>query len=346
MSDSSRWLNGIRMVGKLAVGSVALVALMFWAAGGCVKKGPEGRQSLAEGEPLAPGTPTVAVLATNLAARVPVMGTTASERTIQISPRLSALVETVTVRAGDRVKEGDELVRLDDREIREQLAVAQSQLTLADRESLRAQQLFEKNATTEQALTAAESAAQTAKANVDRVKVMLSYARLASPMDGIVVERRIEVGDMASPGQILMTIYDPQRMRIEAPVPVRLIDRLSLGQKVDVSIDYPSLHCQGEVAEIVGAIDPLSRTRKVKIHLPEQGGVLPGTFGRIWVRDAPRPFILIPPDALQRWGQLEMVEVVHNNVRLRRLVRTGGSFPEGLEILSGLNPGEILVAKP
>jgi multidrug efflux system membrane fusion protein len=336
----------LRVIAKLGVGTLAMVGLMIWAAGGCVEKGPEGRQTLEAGEPLQPGTPTVPVLATNLSARVPVMGTTASEQTIQISPRLSAGVESVTVRAGDRVKVGDELVRLDDREIREQLAVAESQRALAERESQRAKQLFDKNATTEQALTAAESAAQTAKANVDRVKVMLSYARLVSPIEGIVIERRIEVGDLANPGQVLLTIYDPKRMRIEVPVPVRLIDRLALGQPVEVTIDHPAIRCQGEVEEIVGAIDPLSRTRKVKVHLPEQDGVLPGTFGRVWVQDVPRAFLLMPPGALQHWGQLEMVEVVRGDRRIRRLVKTGVTYPEGIEILSGLNPGDILVAKP
>jgi multidrug efflux system membrane fusion protein len=346
MNISLRWIRGLRVVTQIGVGSLAMVGLMIWAAGGCVEKGPEGRQALDEGEPLLPGTPTIQVLATNLSARIPVMGTTASEQTIQISPRLSAEVQTVTARAGDRVKVGDELVRLDDREIREQLAVAESQRALADREFQRAKQLFEKNATTEQSLTAAESAAQTAKANVDRVNVLLSYAHLVSPIEGIVIERRIEVGDMAHPGQVLMTIYDPKRMRIETPVPVRLIDRLALGKTVEVTIDHPSIQCQGHVEEIVGAIDPLSRTRKVKVHLPEQAGILPGTFGRIWVQDLPRPFLLIPPIALQRWGQLEMVEVVRGDRRIRRLVKAGGIYPEGMEILSGLNPGEILVAKP
>lgn len=343
----NRMMNGLRIAAKLGGGTLAMAGLMIWAAGGCVEKGPEGRQgSGTEGEPLAPGTPTVRVLATNLAARIPVMGTTASERTVQISPRLSTGVEKVAVRAGDRVKAGDELVRLDDREIREQFAAAESQRILAEREFQRAQQLFEKSATTEQALTAADSAARTAKAQVDRITVMLSYARLVSPIDGIVIERRIEEGDMAQPGQTLMTIYDPRRMRIEAPVPVRLIDRLALGQAVEVTIDHPSIRGQGVVEEIVGAIDPLSRTRKVKIRLPEQEGVLPGTFGRVWVQDAPRPFLLIPPAALQRWGQLEMVEVVRGKNRIRCLVKTGGTYPEGVEILSGLNPGDVVVAQP
>ena len=58
--------------------------------------------------------------------------------------------------------------------------------------------------------------------------MMMSYAQITSPIDGIVTDRRIEVGDLANPGQVLLTVYDSEHMRLEAPVPVRLVDRLAL----------------------------------------------------------------------------------------------------------------------
>jgi RND family efflux transporter MFP subunit len=261
-----------------------------------------------------------------------------------MSARMSAAVQEVFVSAGDRVKAGQILLTLDDRELREQLTAGEAQLSQAAAEFRRARQLFERNATTEQALTAAESAFNTAKANVDRIKIMLTYATVASPIDGIVTERRIEAGDLANPGQILLAIFDPANMRLEVPVPVRLISKFTLGQELVASLEYPAKSYAAVVTEIVGEIDPLSRTRRVKLRLNDtQGDVLPGTFGRIWVEEEARPAVFIPAEAISRVGQLDQVQVVKDDRMIRRLIKTGREQDGQIEVLSGLSAGDRIV---
>ena len=330
---------------KPLVAVAALGAMIVYAGGFLHKKTPPDQLAISAGEPIPAGSVIQEVRATPHAPRIDVVGTTTSDRRIQLSARIGGYVQDVTVVAGDPVKAGQTLVVLDDREIREQLAAAESQLAQASAEQRRAQQLFERQATTEQALTAAESAFQTARANVERTKVMLSYATVTAPMDGIVAERNIEVGDLANPGQLLLSMFDPTNMRIEVPVPVRLVHQFQLGQTREVALEFPNRTFKAEVTEIVGQIDPQSRTRRVKLRLLDAASeVLPGSFGRVWVEDAPRPALLVPAAALFQVGQLDMVHVALDDQRMsRRMVKTGARIGDQVDIVSGLADGTRIV---
>ncbi|HBA82978.1 MAG TPA: hypothetical protein DCZ95_02680 [Verrucomicrobia bacterium] len=337
----------LKKIWKPAAGIVGLAAIMAWAGGACTAKIPSGKLEQAPGFALPTDAPTIQVVRQPISSRIYVMGTVASEEKINLSARMPAYVDKVFVSAGDRVKKGQTLVTLDDREIREQLAVAEAQFKQAETEYLRAKQLFESKATTEQALTAAESMFNSARAQAERVRVMLTYAQIVSPIDGVVTDRRIEAGDLANPGQVLLAVYDPTRMRLEAPTPVRLVDKLALDQTVDVNLETPARPFKGRVSEIVSEIDPLSRTRHVRVHLDDAGGdILPGAFGRLWVQETPHDGILIPAEAVYASGQLQRVQVVENGRVIRRLVTTGPQQGVHVEILSGLEGGETILAVP
>jgi len=323
---------------------VAGFGLMIVYAGGFFhKKTPPDSLHVLPGEPLPEGAELVPVVASQRSPRVEVIGTTASDRRIQNSARMSAYVDEVLVGAGDNVTNGQALLVLDRRELREQLAAGEARLNQAMTEYRRTKQLFDRNAATDQAMTAAQSGYHSAKAEVERIKIMLTYATITSPIDGVVTERNIEAGDLASPGLVLLSIYDPANMRLEVPVPVRLISKFSLGQKHTARLDYPEGSYESEVTEIVGEIDPLTRTRKIKMRLTQTDGkILPGTYGRIWVDESPRESIFIPARAVQSMGQLDMVYVVRDNRMIKRLVRLGGIQDHEVEVLSGLADGDVI----
>ena len=332
---------------KPIAGVVGLAIVIMYSAGSCRAKVKPGDLAHEAGVPLPAGAETFTVKLENVAPRIDVIGTAASEEQIHLSARIPAYVKEVFVSAGSAVKKGETLVTLDNREIAEQMAAAGAQLKQAETEYQRAKQLLESKATTDQAFTAAESAYNSAKAQVERMRVMLSYAQIDSPIDGIVTDRRIEVGDLANPGQVLLTVYDSKRMRLEAPVPVRLIDKLALDQEVEVTLERPARVFKGRVTQIVSEIDPMSRTQLVKIRLDDTtGDILPGTFGQLFVDDDARETLLVPASAVYRSGQLEMVQVVEKDRAVRRLVKSGPAAGDKVEILSGLRNGETVLVKP
>ncbi len=332
---------------KPVAGLIGLVIVVIFSGGFLARKVSPGKLDVQPGLPLPPATDTVLIQTETSPVRVEVVGTTASEEKINLSARIPAYVGSVFASAGDRVKKDQVLIALDDRDIRQKLAAAEAQLHQARTEYERAKQLFEREATTQQALTAAESMFNAAKAQVEEVKVMLTYAQVKSPIDGVVTDRRVEAGDLANPGMLLLAVYDPLRMRLEAPVPVRLVPRLAIGQAVDIQLERPERPLTGTVSEIVSEVDSSSRTQLVKVHLDNaEGDVLPGTFGRLWVAAESRETLFVPASAVVQIGQLTFVQVAQDGRALRRLVKTGPSQNGRVEILSGLSAGESVVIHP
>lgn len=142
---------------------------------------------------------------------------------------------------------------------------------------------------------------------------------------------------LAHPGERLLNVFDPTRMRLDVPVPVRLVDHLELGASVQVHLERPDQLVQGRIHRVVGEIDPRSRTQMVQIMLePGDARILPGTFGRLRIATDSRPLIRIPVDAVHRVGQLEQVHLIQGDRVVRRLIRTGRSENGEVEVLSGL----------
>ncbi|NLB55138.1 MAG: efflux RND transporter periplasmic adaptor subunit [Lentisphaerae bacterium] len=329
------------------VGVIGLAVVLVWTSGACTQKVKPGKADAEIGFAVPGNAETIEISVKPLSTRIYVVGTTASEEKINISARIPAYVKEVFINAGDTVQKGQNMITLDDRDILKQVAAAEAHSQHADSEYKRARELFDKNATTQQALTAAESMAQAAKAQLEQAKIMLTYAQINAPIDGIVTDRRIEAGDIANPGMPLLAVYDPSRVRLEVPVPVRLIDRLSLGQKVDVELERPARVFKAQITEIVSEVDPATRTQLVKAKLDVGSGeVLPGVFGRLWVKEEPRDAFVAPKSAVYTSGQLEMVQVVKEGRVIRRLVKTGPAYGDSVEILSGLKEGDLILAKP
>ena len=345
-------LNGskaaiVRRLWRPLLGAVGLLILITWAGGMFTTKVPAGKISRDAGFAVAKDAVLYTVSEEMIFPLIDVVGTVASEEKIHLSARIPSYVKKLFVSAGDAVTKGQVMVTLDDREINEQLRAVESQFRQAELEYKRTKGLFRKSAATEQALVAAESTYTSLRANVARLNVMRSYAQITSPITGLVTDRRVEVGDLANPGQVLLAVYDPLRMRLVAPVPVRLIAKLSVGKAVTVSLEQPERAFAGVVTEIVSEVDPMSRTQIVKVHLNDAtGDVLPGIFGRLWVEEDERPAIMVPESAVYRIGQLEIVQVAEGNRVWRRLVTTGVKRGDHIEILSGLKAGERIIINP
>jgi multidrug efflux pump subunit AcrA (membrane-fusion protein) len=215
-----------------------------------------------------------------------------------------------------------------------------SRLRVATAEAARARQaLAAQLARRRQALARIEQA----QAEVESAAIVTGYARIVAPGPGIVAARTVEVGNLAAPGTPLLTL-DEERYRLEATVHESDLPRLRLGQRAAVTIDALGRPLEGPIVEIVPAADPLSRTFTVKVELPPVPGLRSGLYGRAAFGVGTRQALLIPRAALARQGQLEGVYVADAGVARLRLVRTGKGHDDRVEILSGLAPGERVVA--
>src|SRR6266542_185023 len=184
-----------------------------------------------------------------------------------------------------------------------------------------------------------------AKAEVADAQVFVSYARIASPITGVVVAKHTEVGSTATPGTPLLTIEDGSRYRLEVAVEESHLGKIRIGQRARLRIDALSADdLEGGVSEIAPAADPMSRSYTVKIDLPARQSLRSGLYGVARFASGQRQAILIPQKAVAQRGQLAGVFVVDDaGVARLRLIKTGKSYGESVEALSGLSDGERIV---
>ncbi len=337
----------LRNAWKPLIALLGLIVMIVWTTGALKERVAPEAVAFEPGFALPEGAELHTVRREPLARRIDIMGTVVPEEIVQVSARLNAHVTEVFVSAGDRVEEGQQLLSLDDREVREQRAAAEAQARLAETEYERARTLHERQASTAQQLTAAESAFHTARARLEQIDVQRTFTEIRAPMAGVVTDRRIEPGDLAHPGQVLLAVYNPEAMRLEVPVPVRLVDLIPLDAEVRVALERPAGVYQGRVAEKVSEIDPATRTQRVKVQLPGSGGaILPGAFGRVQLTAGAHDGVRVPVQSVYRVGQLEMMQVVQGSRVVRRLVRTGPVDEGMVEILAGLDEGEQVLLTP
>ncbi|MCX7092438.1 MAG: efflux RND transporter periplasmic adaptor subunit [Methylobacter sp.] len=287
-------------------------------------------------------------------------GTVKSRTVANIAPKTTARIIEIKVNAGDKVKKGDVIARLDERDIKAQENAAQAALASASAQASRAladeqrtRSLYSKEAATRESFDAVVARAKEAQAGVSQatsaiteIRSHLADALLVAPFDGTVVKRLKEPGDMGLPGVPIVSLQTPQGLRLEADVPSSCAGRYSIGMNVKVRIDTLAQTTGAQIDEISPEVDPQTRTQLIKIALPAMEGLQPGYFG--WLEQAcdQHEALLIPTSAVQHIGQLEVVKVVAEGRQLMRHIRTGKTFGDQIEAISGLHEGETVIAHP
>ncbi len=222
------------------------------------------------------------------------------------------------------------------------------------KKSATAQELDEATAAlaaAEARVTGAAARVQEAAAMIDRAAAAreaagatASFLTVTAPFDGVVTEKLVEPGNMASPGLPLVRVEDTRGFRLEVRVDEARVGRLSTGTAVDVVLDGAdgqSVTVTGTVGEVSRTVEGSARTVLVKITLPDGAGVRSGTYGRVRLPGATRTALTVPAEAIIRHGQVTSVFVVADGVARLRLVRIAGS-----EVQAGLAAGDVVIVAP
>ena len=348
---------------EIIVAISLIVIVMFWQtgafAGGKIKPGrtplpaAASLRLSASARESFDGSKTLVVKAAEVPVVYKAVGTVRSRTEIDLSPRIVARIQEIKVRSGERVAKGDVLVKLDDaelssgvRQVAERVRQTRAALDLATTELERARKLLATGSISQQAFDLADSSARQARAAFDAVteaqksaETVLGYATLVSPIDGVVAERLADPGDIASPGNILLRVFDPTRLMLDVPVREGLVSRIKLGEKVPFHVDALNTNLTGEVREVVPSVDPGSRTFLVKICIAETPALMPGMFGVLQLPTGTRQALTLPEYYVQRVGQLEYVRTLLDGQPRQILVRTIPAAAGKIEIVSGLEAG-------
>lgn len=343
---------------SIGLGLLVMAGLLAFLMGAFRHRTPPGEHPQARH--LAAGAAVHEVVRTRVPRRESAVGTIRAVRETAVAARILGRVESLAIEhAGQSVRRDEVLAVLESKDLlaavdaaRAALVAAESHRDKARLDHARTQELAQKGIAAADRLEADAAALRAAEAGVDQAQqavrgaeTALTFATVRAPIDGIVVDKRVNVGDIVQPGQLICTLYDPTRLQLVASVREELAGALQVGMEVDVDIEALGKQCRGSVAEIVPDAQAQSRSFEVKVIGPCQPGIVTGMFGRLHVPLGERDLVAVPATAIESVGQLDFVQVVGAGDTLsRRYVRTGARGGDAVEILAGLEPGERIVA--
>lgn len=305
------------------------------------------------GEPLA----TAPVQFREVAQTYSAEGVVEATRQSTVSAQIAGRVKEVNFDIGDKVKKGQVILRIDEREADQALAGSQAQarqaqaaLQNAKVNYERSQQLFEQKFISQSALDKAlsdykmaQAQAAASEAGAKQSALAQAYTSVIAPYPGVVSARMVELGEMVMVGKPLMTGFDPSQMRVIVNVPQYKLG--DIGQHPAVKIEIPSLSRWIKAASVVvqPSADIRTHSTQVKISLPEnEPGLYPGMFVRAHFVIGKASKLLIPASAVVRRSEVVAVYVVDEKgaVNLRQIRVSEAAGENEVEVLSGLTQGE------
>lgn len=272
-----------------------------------------------------------------------VIGTVRARDTVELAPTVMGKIVDLRCALGATVKAGDVVARLSVQELNARLDQARETLAQASLELARVTRLHASGALPGADYDAAVSRHRIAAAAQAEAAAMAGYASVRAPFAGVVTAKLASAGDMAMPGRPICVIEDPSSLRFEATVPENLARAFEHASAIQVRLDAFAGPLTATIAEISPNADAASRTVLVKLSLPPDPRLRAGAFGRATVPAAEVRALTVPVGAVVRNGQLEAVYVVDGGGARMRLVRTGRSLEDRIELRSGVREGEQVV---
>lgn len=285
----------------------------------------------------------------------------------QLSFKVAGTVERIAVKVGDPVRQGDLLAALEDRDYHLQvqeaeasLAQARAQERNAEAGYQRAQSLYENGNAARQDLDQARAAYESTQAQVESIsrrldlaRLQVGYCRLTAPFAGSIARVEVDATENVSPGQPVVLITSDEHPEVEIAVPAPLIAQVMPGQSVTVSCNaLGSDALAAKVTEVGVASTGFATTFPVTVRLEDLDRRLrPGMsaevaipFGTVGIREAVVvPSVSVGEDHLGRFTFIIEPDGQGTGVARRRAVTVGQLTNEGLEILSGIDEGELVI---
>lgn len=294
-------------------------------------------------------------------------GAVEAVRQTVIAAQVPGAVVALAVKAGDTVKEGQVLARIDAREAAQNSVASQAQvqaaraaLDVATKDYQRQQHLFEKEYISQAAFERAEAQFHATSAQLTAQMAQASAAHIQSdffvikaPYAGVIADVPVVQGDMAMPGKPLLTLYDPAALRVTASVPQTALSGSYANR--EVKLELPGLPAEQQwltrpAAQVLPTIDAGTHSAQVRVDLPPGiKGVAPGMFARVWLPTAggASAHLYVPATAIVRRAEMTGVYVIDSAGHpLLRQVRLGGAQNGLIEVLAGVASGERVALDP
>jgi membrane fusion protein (multidrug efflux system) len=307
----------------------------------------------AERRPGAPSQPAIPVAVApavtgSIASYYTATATLGPEKEAEILARVSGVAKRLGCEEGDRVKEGSDLLVIDNDEYRLRLAQAEANTANLAARHERMKGMLAKNLVSAEEFEALKNELKRAEADEGLSRLDLSYTRVTAPFTGHVVSRLVDVGQNISVGTPLFVLADFEPLLARVHVPSKEFKRLKPDQTVQLVLDSSRARLEGRIKLVSPVIDPASGTIKVTVEVPEYPPeTRPGDFAEVRIMTERRTDTTLVPRiaVVTDRGDQVVYAVAPDSTAERRVVEVGFEDDEQIEILAGVEPGDEVVVK-
>ena len=275
------------------------------------------------------------------------LGNARANESVDISSKTSNVVTAVRFGDGQRVNRGQVLVQLDDAQARADVAAAEAAVAESQRLYNRSRELMATEALSKAQFDQLEATLKANRARLAAAQARLEDTVIRAPFSGRVGLRRVSVGTLISPGDVITTLDDTSVIKLDFTVPENFLSTLREGLAVRATAPaFSGRTFAGKVSSIDSRVDVNTRSVTVRALLSNEDGALrPGMFLNVSLSNDERQALVIPEQALTPEAERQYVYVVDGGKAERREVRIGTRRPGFVEIASGLKAGETVVVE-
>lgn len=280
--------------------------------------------------------------------QVEALGTAKSNESIDITPTVTETIAEIRFEDGQRVEQGDIIALLDQQEERAQLGAAKARLTENERELARLQTLLANKAAARRDYDERATLKEITQQEIKEIEARIENRTLRAPFDGVLGVRRLSVGALVQPGDLITTLDDVSSIKLDFTVPAIHIDMLAPGLTVKATSDaIRDKVFEGVIDSVNSRIDPVTHSVLVRALLPNKDGLIrPGLLMQVQLLNDQHEALVVPEESvMQRQSKHYLTLVVEDGTIEEREVHIGIRANGGVEITQGLKPGEQVVVR-
>lgn len=275
------------------------------------------------------------------------LGTARATESIQVTSRISSIVERIGFEEGQRVEAGQLLLELDHAELEAELAMAEASRQKARSQFERRQSLAATRVISELEIEELEAEVLITEAEVRAARARLNNAFIRAPFAGTVGLRHVSLGDLVGPETIITSLDDTANIKLEFTVPETFLATVQKGTPVEARSDvYPEHPFLGEVSVVDPRVDQATRSVTVIARLPNADGLIkPGMFLTVDLQREREDVLLVPEQALAPRQGRQYLFAVEDGTAVEKEVSLGARAPGLAEVREGLAPGTVIITE-
>lgn len=325
--------------GLIAVGLIALIAYRIF------DNSDNTGQKVAGGGQQAVKVSGIVLQPQAFADNLSLSGTIEANEQIEIRSEISGIIENINFAEGSRVSKGQILFRVNDQELRAQLAKVQTNQNLAAENERRAKLLLEKEAISREEYDMAEADLASARAESQLMQAQLGKATVRAPFSGVIGLRYVSQGTYVTPSTPIANLVNTDKLKVTFAIPEKYSSQIGLDDELTFTTSSSSDEHTAKIYAIEPGVDVSTRTLRMRaIADNKEGKLIPGTFANVFlplavVKDA----LMVPTEALIPIQNGKKIFVAENGRAKEIIVETGARTESSIRVTSGLKAGDTIL---